>query len=97
MKLLYNLGIIAYGIGIRTAAISKHSKATNWVDGRKSWYKKLENELSGNKHIWIHTSSFGEYIMAKPLIELLLLEFNNINICLTFFSPSGYKNAKINN
>ena len=77
MKLLYNLGIIAYGIGIRTAATFRHSKATNWVDGRKGWYNKLKTELPGNKYIWIHTSSFGEYIMAKPLIELLLLELKS--------------------
>ena len=35
--------------------------------------------------------------MVKPLIELLLDQFKNTNICLTFFSPSGFENAKINN
>ena len=82
MKLLYNLGIIAYGIGIRTAAISRHSKAMKWVDGRKSWDNKLKNELAENEQIWIHASSLGEYIMVKPLIELLLYQFILITLGL---------------
>ena len=97
MKVLYNLGIRGYGSGIKIASIFKHSKATRWIDGRKSWENKLKTTLSEYEQIWIHTSSFGEYLMVKPLIELLLSEYKDIHICLTFFSPSGFENAKIKN
>ena len=35
--------------------------------------------------------------MTKPLIDLLLEEYKEKIIYLTFFSPSGFENAKINN
>ena len=42
--------------------------------------------------IWFHSSSMGEFEQAKPIIENLKKEYN-INIMVTFFSPSGYENS----
>jgi 3-deoxy-D-manno-octulosonic-acid transferase len=43
--------------------------------------------------IWFHSSSLGEFEQAKPIIEELKKD-NNINILVTFFSPSGYENSR---
>ncbi|OGU61244.1 MAG: hypothetical protein A2X64_06695 [Ignavibacteria bacterium GWF2_33_9] len=41
--------------------------------------------------IWFHSASMGEFEQAKPIIELLKKENDDLNIIVTFFSPSGYK------
>lgn len=47
----------------------------------------------GPKKFWIHCSSFGEYEMARPLIDMLLKEHNLQDLLITTFSPSGYRQA----
>lgn len=42
---------------------------------------------------WIHCASLGEYEMAIPLIENILLKHTKKEILITFFSPSGYTQA----
>lgn len=42
----------------------------------------------------IHISSFGELEQAKPVLELLRKQLPDLHIHVTFFSPSGYENAK---
>lgn len=44
--------------------------------------------------VWIHCASLGEFEQARPLIETLRKEYNNLKILLTFFSPSGYEVRK---
>ena len=70
MKFLYNIGIKAYGVGILYGALLHSKKAKQWIEGRLQWQKKLE-AIKVNKPIWIHVSSLGEFIMAKPLIKHL--------------------------
>lgn len=64
--------------------------------GRKDIFKILEASSpllhNGKKNILIHSSSLGEFQQAIPLIRKFSAKGYNI-IC-TFFSPSGYKNAK---
>jgi 3-deoxy-D-manno-octulosonic-acid transferase len=45
------------------------------------------------KLIWFHSSSLGEFEQAKPIIEKLKQE-KDVNVLVTFFSPSGYENSK---
>jgi 3-deoxy-D-manno-octulosonic-acid transferase len=52
------------------------------------------NIATDRKRIWIHVASFGELEQAKPVIEALRREQPTVHIHLTFFSPSGYDNAK---
>ena len=94
MKFLYNIGIKAYGIGILYGALLHSKKAKQWIAGRLQWQKKLE-AIKVQKPIWIHVSSLGEFIMAKPLIEHLLDSYKDKKILLTFFSPSGFLNTTI--
>ncbi len=50
--------------------------------------------LPSRKRIVIHVSSFGELEQAKPVISSIKEKYPNVHIHLTFFSPSGYENAK---
>lgn len=65
--------------------------------GRKRVYEELIlNATSINKNkklIWFHSSSLGEFEQAKPIIEKLKRE-KDVNVLITFFSPSGYENSK---
>jgi len=66
------------------------------IEGRKKLFENLIIDLAGidrrKKMIWFHSSSMGEFEQAKPIIEKLRAE-NNINVIVTFFSPSGYNNS----
>jgi 3-deoxy-D-manno-octulosonic-acid transferase len=96
LKLLYNIAIKSYGLGIISSSILGNKKANDWINGRRNCLEKIKNDLNNESPIWLHVSSLGEYIMAKPLISKLLIEFPEKNILLTFFSPSGYNNVKLN-
>ena len=45
------------------------------------------------KMIWFHSASLGEFEQAKPIIKKLRDE-KDVNILVTFFSPSGYDNSQ---
>ncbi len=64
--------------------------------GRKRVYEKLilsATSINKNKKlIWFHSSSLGEFEQAKPIIEKLKQE-KDVNVLITFFSPSGYENS----
>lgn len=93
MRLVYNIGIYVYVVAVFFAAIFK-PKAREWLAGRKNWrkkYKKKFDLLKDQKTIWFHCASLGEFEMARPVIERLRTsQQNNINIVVSFFSPSGY-------
>jgi 3-deoxy-D-manno-octulosonic-acid transferase len=74
-----------------------NSKIRDGFSGRKTIFPYLEQNSSllnnGKKNILIHSSSFGEFQQAIPIIEEL--QHKDYNIILTFFSPSGFKNSKV--
>lgn len=63
-------------------------RATQFEDLKKN----LEEIDTSKKMVWFHSASMGEFEQAKPIIEKLKSE-NDINIIVTFFSPSGYRNS----
>lgn len=74
-----------------------NSKIRTGLRGRKKIFENLIIEAAAldksKKLIWFHSSSLGEFEQAKPIIEELK-ERNDINILVTFFSPSGYLNSR---
>lgn len=94
MKLLYNFGIYALNALARVFALFS-SKARLWVEGTKEWERKISTVIKpGDKCVWIHCASLGEFEQGRPLIEALKKERPEIKIVLTFFSPSGYEVRK---
>ncbi len=74
-----------------------NSKIRTGIEGRKRMFEKLIIDLHGldrrKRLIWFHSSSYGEFEQAKPIIEHLH-SLGIYNILVTFFSPSGYENSK---
>jgi 3-deoxy-D-manno-octulosonic-acid transferase len=94
MKLFYNFGIHIFSVLAFLISPFKE-KARLWVEGRKRWYEKLhEKIIPGEKYIWIHAASLGEFEQGRPVIESLKKEKPDYKIVLTFFSPSGYEIRK---
>ena len=95
MRFLYTIGIHLYGFVAIIASLFSE-KARFFVNGRKKWYKNLQNNfVSGDsKVIWMHVSSLGEFEQGRPLLERIKSELQDFKIVLTFFSPSGYEIRK---
>lgn len=74
-----------------------NSKIRRGLSGRKRIFEELileTRELDRSKKtIWFHSSSLGEFEQAKPIIEKLYNN-KNVNIIISFFSPSGYDNSR---
>jgi 3-deoxy-D-manno-octulosonic-acid transferase len=76
-------------------AVPFNSKAKKWVHGRRQIFQRLETALpKGEKIIWMHCASLGEFEQGRPLIEKLKTQNPGYRILLTFFSPSGYEVQK---
>jgi 3-deoxy-D-manno-octulosonic-acid transferase len=94
VEILYNTGILLYIAAIRLAAMF-NSKASLWIKGRKGWKARLkEKMIPGEKKLWIHCSSLGEFEQGRPLIEEIKNRYPGYKVFLTFFSPSGYEVRK---
>ncbi len=73
-----------------------NSKIKEGFRGRRNLFDELDKalpRLKNGKVILIHSSSLGEFQQAMPLVEVLSKK--NYDIVLSFFSPSGFLNAKI--
>ncbi|MFZ0281505.1 MAG: glycosyltransferase N-terminal domain-containing protein [Bacteroidales bacterium] len=94
MRFIYNLGILIFVFLTRILS-PFNSKARLWSEGRKNWEASLKRSIKpGNKYLWIHCASLGEFEQGRPVIELLKKEKPEYKIVLTFFSPSGYEIRK---
>ena len=92
MILIYNLGLLLLRLGLRIAALF-NSKAAAFVKGRKGVFGNLRTSFPkmGSRVVWVHCASLGELNRAVPLLKCLKRSYSDINILLTFFSPSGYE------
>lgn len=94
---IYNIFIVpAIYFALRIGGIF-NQKVRKGISGRKRVYENIildAARLDKTKNlIWFHSSSMGEFEQAKPIIEKLKSE-RDVNILVTFFSPSGYENSK---
>jgi 3-deoxy-D-manno-octulosonic-acid transferase len=95
MIYLYNLSIALYTRLIAAAAFFGNPKARLWINGRKHLFEKISADLkAGERRIWIHAASLGEFEQGRPLIEKIKEQYPDRKIVLTFFSPSGYEVRK---
>ncbi|MGN0033576.1 MAG: 3-deoxy-D-manno-octulosonic acid transferase [Candidatus Limimorpha sp.] len=94
MRLLYSSAIRCYSGMIRLAAAFGNKKARLWIGGRKKQWEKLAPQEHGDKWIWMHVSSLGEFEQGLPIIEALRQRYPGYKLLLTFFSPSGYEIKK---
>ncbi|KAF2511879.1 3-deoxy-D-manno-octulosonic acid transferase [Flavobacterium foetidum] len=96
MLFLYNLTIYIAGFFLKIIALFS-PKIKLFVEGRKNVFSILEEKIkAGDKTIWFHSASLGEYEQGLPVIEKVKQKFPSHKIILTFFSPSGYEVRKNN-
>ena len=94
MKSLYNIAIWFYVLAVRIVAIFNAKVRLMW-QGEREAYAKIESGLAdGDRVVWVHAASLGEFEQGRPLIEKLKRENSEYKILLTFFSPSGYEVRK---
>ncbi len=94
MKVLYNIGILIFS-SLAQLIAPFNSRASLWVKGRRNWAEKISDKIkSGDRVIWIHCASLGEFEQGRPVIEAIKREMPVFKIVLTFFSPSGYEIRK---
>lgn len=94
MVVLYNIIIQLYHFLLKVASLFNH-KAKLWIDGRKGIWGRLEGiSGKGDRIIWIHCSSLGEFEQGRPVIEQVKELHPGYKILITFFSPSGYQVRK---
>jgi 3-deoxy-D-manno-octulosonic-acid transferase len=93
-RFFYNVFLLLYLIAVQVASLF-YEKAKKWKAGRKNIFSEMQQRLGkGEKRIWVHCSSLGEFEQGRPLMEALRKEFPHCKIVLTFFSPSGYEIRK---
>lgn len=91
---LYNLFLWLYQSCIRIIS-PWNPKAAAWVKGRQGIFKTIRHaDIRGEKRIWMHSASLGEFEQGRPIIESLRKLHPDITIILSFFSPSGYQIRK---
>jgi 3-deoxy-D-manno-octulosonic-acid transferase len=101
MKIIWNivynwLFIPLFWVLLQCAALF-NAKIRRGVNGRKDLFENIERDLKNLKskrRVWFHSSSMGEFEQAKPIIAALRTKYRDINIIVTFFSPSGYDHSK---
>jgi len=89
MYLLYSFSTIVYQLLLKLVALW-HPKAKLLVEGRKETLVALgELPKSNKKRFWFHCASLGEYDMALPLMEACHKSNPELEIFVSFYSPSG--------
>lgn len=89
----YNIIIAIYASLVRLASLW-NPKAKQWSVGRKDIFERMRHAITGEKVVWVHAASLGEFEQGRPIIERIKEEHPEYKILLTFFSPSGYEIRK---
>lgn len=94
MLFLYNFLVhLAYG-GIWLLA-NFNPKLQRFVAGRRDTFTRLNKTLQpGDRTLWMHVASLGEYEQGLPLLKKLRQAYPHHKIVLSFFSPSGFEVVK---
>ena len=88
---IYNIFISLMVLGLKIASYF-NEKVKKGVRGRSESFVKIKS-LKGEKVIWMHAASLGEYEQGLPVLQELKKNYPQHKILLTFFSPSGYENV----
>jgi len=91
---LYTFGIHIYTLLLRLAALHNR-KARLMMHGRRDTLRRVQTvRKPGERWVWVHAASLGEFEQGRPLMERIRREHPEVKIALTFYSPSGYEVRK---
>jgi 3-deoxy-D-manno-octulosonic-acid transferase len=96
-KIFYNFLVVPIlWVGFQILGMF-NAKAREAIHGRRGLLEELRDKIShlpaGQRRLWFHVSSMGEFEQAKPIIAALKKRDNNTQIIVTFFSSSGYNHS----
>lgn len=95
-SLLYWIGMKLYSLLLGILA-PFHQKAGLLVRGRKASLRQIKNlslASQGQKSLWFHFSSLGEFEQGRPVLEEARRLRPDHVLIVTFYSPSGYEIRK---
>ena len=96
---LYNCFVVPLLYLSAKVASIINPKIRQGLRGRRKIIKKIDENLeivnNTNPRVWVHVSSYGEFLQVKPVLIYLKKINPDIFIIISFFSPSGYDNTKI--
>ncbi|MBD3178380.1 MAG: hypothetical protein GF417_01650 [Candidatus Latescibacteria bacterium] len=79
--------------GLFNSKFARRASARRRIRAR--WITGAGSFSPGSRKIWFHVASVGEFLQAKPVISLLTEnDSTEIEIALTFSSPSGMENYR---
>lgn len=90
---MYAIAIYLYVFVAHVAALFSR-KVRVMLRGQQRTWRVLEALPKGERYVWFHAASLGEFEQGRPLMERLKAERPDTKILLTFFSPSGYEVRK---
>lgn len=91
---MYSIGLYIFTLGAVIAS-PFNKKIRKMVAGIKQTFTLLHRHIKpGDRIVWFHAASLGEFEQGRPLMERLRTEHPEYKILLTFFSPSGYEVRK---
>lgn len=91
---IYDLAVRLAWTGLRFLGLFL-PKIKLFTTGRRSVFRHLEQHIQkGDRIIWMHCASLGEFEQGLPVIEKLKTSYPNHKTLITFFSPSGYEVKK---
>lgn len=94
LRAAYRLGIALLGLVLRVLA-PFHPKIRRGWRGRRNWRSHLAQvRQPGERWVWMHCASLGEFEQGRNLIERLKIDSPATRVLITFFSPSGYEVRK---
>jgi 3-deoxy-D-manno-octulosonic-acid transferase len=96
-QFVYSTFVIPLMWGFFQAAGLLNEKVRRGIRGRADLFEQLasgEKSFRPGKRVWIHSASLGEFEQGKAIIAGLRKDFPDLNIVVTFFSPSGYENSR---
>ena len=91
---MYSFVICIYLMLVKLVSLF-NAKARLMVRGHAQVFRMLRERIKpGERYLWFHAASLGEFEQGRPLMERIRREYPEYKILLTFFSPSGYEVRK---
>ena len=71
MHFIYNLGITLYGVAIALASLFSNKARLRYAGGRAAVDEMRRRRTPGERYIWFHAASLGEFEQGRALMERL--------------------------
>jgi 3-deoxy-D-manno-octulosonic-acid transferase len=96
--LLYNVFVVPLGWILFQLLGLFDKKVRRGIQGRENLFEQLQHDVTklnkDRKRVWFHSSSLGEFEQAKPIIAELKRRHPEVDVIVSFFSPSGFEHSR---